>query len=71
MSKSQITLVDEHFSFKFGFWNETQLVFTCSKSTMKTPEQSVKSVQNSGLFIVNFEQILLIVLVFPLLTLNK
>ena len=46
----------------------TQSAFTCSKSTMKTPKQCVKSVQVNnkdtgtmwclcGVFIVNFEQI--------------
>ena len=36
-----------------------------SKLTIKTPEQ-----RRSGVFIVNFEHILHLVLVFPLLTLN-
>ena len=44
---------------------------------METPEQCLWFVQSyvrdirSGVFIVNFEQISNIVLVFPLLTLNK
>ena len=37
----------------------------CSKSTIKIPDR------RSSVFIVNFEQILHIVLVFPLFTLNK
>ena len=37
----------------------------CSKLTIKTPEQ------RSGVFVVNFEQISYIVLVFPLLILYK
>ena len=50
-------------------------VFTCSK-LIKTPEQSHwRSLErhwlSSGVFIVNFEQISDIVLVFPLLPLNK
>ena len=55
----------------------TQSAFTCSKS-METTEKCVKSeVWNlyhwpfSGVVIVNFEQNSDIVLVFPLLTLNK
>ena len=31
--------------FQCPFGNTTQLAFTCSKSTMETPEQCVKSVQ--------------------------
>ena len=38
---------------------------------METPEQCVKYDQSPDVFIVNFEQISDIVLVFPLLTLNK
>ena len=50
----------------------SQPVFICSKSTMETPEQFVKSFKRrSGTFIVNFEQISPIVLVIPLLTLKK
>ena len=59
---------------KFMVFVEAQLAFTCSKSTMETPEQCVKSVQSSvrsGVFIVNFEQISHIVLVFPLPTLSR
>ena len=41
----------------------------CSKLTIKTPER--RQWRSYGVFIVNFEQILHIVLVFPLLTLNK
>ena len=41
----------------------------CSKLTLKTPER--RHWRRSGVFIFNFEQISLIVLVFLLLTLNK
>ena len=42
---------------------------TCSSLTTKTPEQH--HWRRFGVFIVNFEQILNINLVFPLFTLNK
>ena len=48
----------------------TQPAITCSKLTIKILEQSVKYVQSSGVFIVNFEYILHLVLVFLLLTLT-
>ena len=51
-------------SFNLGTW--TQPTFTCSNLTRETLEQGVKYV-----FIVNFEHILHLVLVFLLLTLNK
>ena len=41
----------------------------CPKLTIKTPER--RQQRRSGVFIVNIEQISHIVLVFPLLTLNK
>ena len=59
-----------------------QSTFTCSKSTMKAPEQyeicsrlRIKTSERchgrrSGVFIVNFQQILNTVLGFPLVTLN-
>ena len=47
-----------------------QPIFTCLESTIETPEQSVKFVYCS-LFIVNFEEISHIALVFVLLTSNK
>ena len=57
------------------------LVFSCSKSIIETPElceiysKLIKTLERrqgrSGVFIVNFERILNILLVFPLLTLNK
>ena len=58
--------------------DQTQPTFTCSKSTVETPEQCVKSVQSYqqrhqndvSNFIVYFEQIWHIDL-FPLLTLSK
>ena len=63
---------------------KTQPVFPCSKSRMETPEQlceicsklTTKTPERrhslcSDLLCVDFKQILHIVLVFPLLTLNK
>ena len=41
----------------------------CAKLTIKTPEQ--RQLRRSGVFIVNFKEISRIVLVFLLLTLNK
>ena len=41
----------------------------CSKLTIKTTERRQR--RRSDVFIANFEQILCIILVFPLLTLNK
>ena len=54
--------------------NITQLTFTCSKSkiaklTLKTPER--RHWRRSGIFVVNFERISLLFLVFLLLTLDK
>ena len=49
--------------------NPRKMCEICSKLTIKTPEQ--RHWRSSGIFIVDFEQILQIVLVFPLLTLNK
>ena len=56
--------------------NATQLVFTCSKSTVETLEKGLKYVQirqcrRFGVFIVNFEHISLLFLVLLLLTMNK
>ena len=50
----------------------SQPAFTCSKLTIGTLEQGVKYVQwrRSGIFIVNFEHISHLVLLFLLLTLN-
>ena len=61
-----------------------QPVFTCSKFTIETPEQGVKYVQSyalktpeprqwrrSGVFIVKFEHISHLALVFLLLTLRR
>ena len=49
--------------------------FTCSKSTIETVEKGIKHVQShrrrSGNFIVNFEHISHLYLVFLLLSLNK
>ena len=54
----------------------TQLAVTCSKLTIEMLEQGVNYVQicqwrRSGVFIVNFEHISHLVLLFLLLTLNK
>ena len=58
--------------------SDTQPAFTCSKSVIKTPRQYVQSVnirtntrRPSGVFIVKFEQVSCIVLLFPLFTLKK
>ena len=55
--------------FKVNNENTGTMCEICSKLTIKTPEQCHWSC--SAVFIVNFEQISRIVLVFPLLTLNK
>ena len=47
----------------------TAMCEVCSKLTKKTPER--RHCRRSGVFIVNFERISHIVLVFPLLILNK
>ena len=51
----------------------SQPAITCSKLTIETLEQGVKYVQwcRSGVFIVNFEHISHLVLVFLLLTLSR
>ena len=41
----------------------------CSKLTIKTPKQG--HLRRSGIFIVNFEQISITVLLFPPMTLKK
>ena len=51
--------------------NNSQLPFTCSTSTIETLEKGVKFVHRSGVFIDNFEHISQLLLVFPLLILNK
>ena len=56
----------------FIFYKSTQQTFTCSKSKIETPEKGVKYYQRrSGVFIVNFEDISHLFLVFLLLNLNK
>ena len=52
------------YMFKVNNGNTRTMCEICSKLTIKTPERS-------DVFIVNFEQILHIVIMFPLLTLNK
>ena len=54
--------------FKVNNGNIRTMCETCSKLTVKTPER--RQLRRSGVF-VNFEQILQIIQVFPLLTLNK
>ena len=48
-----------------------QPAITCSKLTIETLEQDVKCWGRSGVFIVNFEHILLLVQVFLLLNLSS
>ena len=55
--------------FKVNNRNTRKRCETCSKLTIKTPER--RQWRCSGVFIVNFERILLFFLVFLLLTLNK
>ena len=52
---------------------EAQLICTCSKSAIETREKGVKYFQRhySGVFIVNFEHISHLFIVFLLFTLNK
>ena len=52
--------------FKFNNGNTRTMCETCSKLTMKTAKP-----RRTDVFVVNFEQISRIVLVFSLLTLNK
>ena len=51
----------------------TELAFTCVKTTIEAQEKGVKYVQRmaSGVFIINFEYISHLFLVFLLLALNK
>ena len=58
-----------------AFYIEPQPAFTCSKLTLETTEQVVKYLvlerpqwRRSGIFIVNFEHILYLVLVFLFIT---
>ena len=61
------------------FDSTAQPAITCSKLTIETLEQGVKYVQSlklrqcrrSGVFIINFEEISHLVLVFLLLTLSR
>ena len=55
--------------FKANNRNTRKRCEICSKLTIKTPEQRQR--RCSGVFIVNFERILHLFLVFLLLTLNK
>ena len=49
----------------------SQPVIKCSKLTLETLEQGVKYWRRSGIFIVNFEHISHLALVFLLLTLSR
>ena len=55
--------------FKVSNGNIRTIYEVCSKLTRKTPERFHWNY--SGIYITNFEQISHIVLVFPILTLNK
>ena len=55
--------------FKVNIKNTRSMCGICSKLAIKTLKQ--RQWRLSGIFIVNFEQIPHIVLIFPLLTLNK
>ena len=55
--------------FKGNNKNTRKWCERCSKLTMKTPER--RYCRHSGVFIVNFEHILRLFLVFLLLPLNK
>ena len=70
-ANSNIANVNRGFSQSLiKFLNST--AFICSKSTKKTLEQFVKSVNDIvSVFIVNFEQIPHIILVFLMLTLTE
>ena len=61
----------EHVDIKYSgtsYNAQIQSTFTCSKLTIKAPER--RQWRGSGVFIVNFEHISHLVLVFLLLTLN-
>ena len=75
-----LNLFIANFEQVFCTVDKIKSVFTRSRSTMETPEQFVKSVpslqqrhhwRRSGVFIINFEKILHIALVFSLWTLNE
>ena len=57
------------FLFKVNNKNIKTICETCLKLVIKTPEQ--RQCHRSGVFIVNFEHVSHIVLVFPLLNMNK
>ena len=65
--------VDQKSGNRQNSYLDSQQAFTCSKSTIWSPEQCVKYVQwrNSGIFIINFEHISHVFLMIPLLTLDK
>ena len=58
-----------HYMFKVNNWNTKARCGICSKLTIKTPVRG--QWRRSGVFIVNFEHISHLVLVFLLLTLSK
>ena len=57
------------YMFKVNNRNTTKRCEICSKLSTKTLER--RQLRRSGVFIFNFEHILHLVLVFPLLTLNR
>ena len=69
MSRSRYTNPVSIYLFKVNNKNTKTKCENCSKVTVKAPER--RQWQRFGVFIVNFEQISLFYLVFPLLTLNK
>ena len=68
-SLSTRVIPDNIYLFKVYNWNNRKRCEICSKLTIKTPEQC--QWRRSSVFIVNFEHILHLFLIFPLLTLNK
>ena len=66
MCRMPFEIPNRHLLFKVNIWNTRNMCKICSKFTINTPER-----RRSGIFIVSFEQISEIVLMFPLLTLNK
>ena len=65
----EINIPAGNYMFKVNNRNTEARCETCSKLTMKTPEQ--RQWRRFGVFIVNFEHISHFVIVFLLLTLNS
>ena len=64
-----VSLHSQYFLVQSQLWKHQDNVWNLFKLTIKTPER--RQWRRYGVFIVNVEQISHIVLVFPLLTLNK